>query len=114
LWGSPQIRDELLKSGIKVSKRTVQKHLRRARRGLPPERQSLTWATFLANHADEIWACDFGQTYDLFFRTIFAFFMVELGSRRVVHFGVTRSPSDAWVIQQLREATPFDVVGEPL
>lgn len=33
--------------------------------------------------------------------------MVELGSRRVVHFGVTRSPSDAWVAQQLREATPF-------
>lgn len=27
--------------------------------------------------------------------------------RRVVHFGVTRSPSDAWVAQQLREATPF-------
>jgi transposase InsO family protein len=25
----------------------------------------------------------------------------------VVHFGVTRSPSDAWVTQQLREATPF-------
>ena len=33
--------------------------------------------------------------------------MVELGSRRVVHFGVTRSPSDEWVTQQLREATPF-------
>jgi putative transposase len=71
------------------------------------ERKSQTWATFLANHAHEIWACDFVQTYDLFFRTIYVFFMVELGSRRVVHFGVTRSPSDAWVTQQLREATPF-------
>jgi hypothetical protein len=35
------------------------------------------------------------------------FFIVELGSRRVVHVGVTRSPNDAWVAQQLREATPF-------
>jgi hypothetical protein len=107
LWGSPRIRDELRKLGIKVSKRTVQKYMRQARRRLPPERKSQTWATFLANHADAIWVCDFVQTYDLFFRTIFVFFMVELGSRRVVHFGVTRSPSDAWVTQQLREATPF-------
>jgi transposase InsO family protein len=37
---------------------------------------------------------------------VFAFFVVELGSRRVVHLGVTRSPGDAWVAQQLREATP--------
>jgi putative transposase len=107
LWGSPRIRDELLKLGFNVAKRTVQKYMRQARRGLPPERKSQTWATFLANHAHEIWACDFVQTYDLFFRTIYVFFMVELGSRRVVHFGVTRSPSDAWVTQQLREATPF-------
>jgi len=107
LWGSPRIRDELLKLGFKVAKRTVQKYMRQARRGLLPEHQSQTWATFLANHTDEIWACDFVQTYDLFFRTIFVFFIVDLGSRRVVHFGVTRSPSDAWVAQQLREAMPF-------
>jgi transposase InsO family protein len=37
---------------------------------------------------------------------VFAFFVVELGSRRVVHVGVTRAPTDAWVAQQLREATP--------
>jgi transposase InsO family protein len=107
LWGSPRIRDELLKLGFKVTKRTVQKYMRQARRGLPPERTSQTWTTFLANHADEIWACDFVQTYDLFFRAIFVFCMVELGSRRVIHFGVTRSPSDAWIAQQIREATPF-------
>ncbi len=46
------------------------------------------------------------QTYDLFFRTIFVFVMIELGSRRLVYFGVTRNPTDEWVAQQLREATP--------
>src|SRR3712207_8712834 len=31
----------------------------------------------------------------------------ELGSRRIVHLGVMQSPTDAWVAQQLREATAF-------
>jgi len=65
------------------------------------------WLTFLRNHAGEIWACDFLQTYDVFFRTVFVFIIVELGSRRVVHYGVTRNPTDRWVSQQLCEATPF-------
>jgi transposase InsO family protein len=46
------------------------------------------------------------QLTDLFFRLVFAFFVVELGSRRVVYAGVTRSPTGAWAAQQLREATP--------
>jgi transposase InsO family protein len=33
--------------------------------------------------------------------------MIELKSRKVIHVGVTRSPTDAWVVQQLREATPY-------
>jgi putative transposase len=35
------------------------------------------------------------------------FVIIELGSRRVVHFGVTRHPTDQWIAQQLRNATPF-------
>jgi len=37
---------------------------------------------------------------------VFAFFVVELRFRRVVHVGVTRSPTGSWTAQQLREATP--------
>src|SRR5215471_1335497 len=48
LWGAERIRGELLKLGIKVSKRTIQKYLREARR---PRRDGQTWATFLHNHA---------------------------------------------------------------
>ena len=65
------------------------------------------WCTFLRTHAANIWACDFLQVTDLFFRPLFAFFIVELKSRRVIHVGMTRSPTDAWVAQQLREATPY-------
>ena len=45
---------------------------------------------------------------DALFRPLYAFFVVELATRRVVHVGATRHPTDAWVAQQLREATPFD------
>jgi transposase InsO family protein len=106
-WGAKRILGELMKLGLHVSKRTVQRHMRQARKNLPPRRSGQTWATFLRNHAKDIWACDFLQVYDLLFRPLFLFFIVELGSRRVVHCGVTRAPSDAWVAQQLREATPF-------
>jgi hypothetical protein len=44
---------------------------------------------------------------DLFFRSLFAFFIVELKTRRVIHVGVTASATDPWVAQQLREATPY-------
>jgi len=61
----------------------------------------------LRNHAAEVWACDFLQVTDLFFRPLFAFFIIELQSRKVIHVNVTRSPTDPWVAQQLREATPY-------
>jgi putative transposase len=83
-----RIQGELLKLGIKVSKGTVKKYMRRARKGLPPINKGQSWATFIANHAAETWACDFVQTYDIFFRVIFVYFIVELGSRRIVHYGV--------------------------
>jgi putative transposase len=105
LWGADRIRGGLLKLDIRVSKRTIQRYLRRAR---PPHRSGQPWATFLRNHAHEIWACDFLPVTDLRFRPLHAFFVIELGSRRVVHVGATRHPTDAGVAQQLREATPFD------
>jgi transposase InsO family protein len=102
-WGAERIRGELLKLDIRVAKSTIQKYMRDAR---PPHRGQ-TWGTFLRNHGHEIWAADFLPVTDVLFRPLYAFFLVELASRRVVHAGVTRHPTDAWVAQQLREATPF-------
>ena len=104
LWGAERIRGELRKLGWRVGKGTVLKYLRPARPVRPP---SQTWKTFLQNHATEIWACDFIQITDVWFRSLFVFVIIELGSRRVVQMGVTQHPTDDWVAQQLREATPF-------
>src|SRR5947209_17758387 len=46
LWGAERIRGELLKLGIRVSKRTVQKYLHHTR---PPQRRGQPWTTFPHN-----------------------------------------------------------------
>ncbi|MGN6698527.1 MAG: helix-turn-helix domain-containing protein, partial [Thermomicrobiales bacterium] len=104
LWGAERVRGELAKLGIRVAKRTIQTYLRDM---LAPRPRGQTWATFLRAHAAGVWACDFLPVTDALFRPLFAFFIIELASRRVVHVGVTRHPTDAWVAQQLREATPY-------
>src|SRR5437588_4747372 len=55
LWGAERIRGELLKLGIRVCKRTIQKYMRNIRTQHP---QGQKWSTFLRNHAANIWACD--------------------------------------------------------
>ncbi len=72
---------------------------------IAPETASL--GAELVNHMHQTWACDFLQLYDIWFQPIFAFFIIDLGSRKVVHVGVTRNPTTTWVAQQLRNATPF-------
>jgi putative transposase len=104
-WGAERIRGELLKLQIAVSKSTIQKYVRQAR--TPSGSSGQTWSMFLQNHASQIWACDFLQSHDFVFRAIFVFVIVELGSRCLIHCGATRNPTDAWVAQQLRNATPF-------
>ena len=104
LWGAERIRGELIKLDIRVSKRTIQKYMKQVR---PKRARGQNWRTFLRNHAAEVWACDFLQIPDLFFRPLFAFFIIELKSRKVINVNVTRYPTDLWVAQQLREATPY-------
>lgn len=101
LWGAERIRGELLKLGVKVSKRTVQCYLPKRRR-----QSGQDWATFLRNHAGDIWACDFTVVHDLF-RPLYIFIIIELKRRRVLYTAVTRKPTDAWTARQLREATPW-------
>jgi len=94
-----------LKLNIKVAKRTIQKYMQ-AVRSKPTSGQS--WSTFLKTHGQDIWACDFVPVVTLFFKTIHAFVIVHHESRRVVHVGVTDHPTDEWITQQVRDATPFE------
>jgi hypothetical protein len=63
IWGAERIRGELLKLGIVVSKRTIQRHMPKDRK---EHSSSQNWATFLKNQASGIWACDFTVVTDCY------------------------------------------------
>ena len=51
---------------------------------------------------------DFFTVPTISLKVLYGFFVIEHGRRRVLHFNATSNPTEAWVIQQLREAFPFD------
>ncbi len=104
-WGTPRIHGELLKLGFEVSEITVSRYMPR-RPGDPDKLQR--WIAFLRNHKDAIMAMDFIVVPTASLRLLYVLFILEHGRRRVIHFSVTPHPTSAWVVQQIREAFPFD------
>ena len=41
------------------------------------------------------------------FRLLYVLFVIRHGRRQIAHFNVTEHPTAAWVVQQLREASPY-------
>jgi putative transposase len=87
-WGEERIANELLlKLGIRVSPRTVNKYLHRRPGGRP--RGDLRWSTFLRLHAQGIIACDFFVAVTATFRLLHVFVVIEHYSRRLIHCNFT-------------------------
>ena len=101
-WGVECIRGELLKLGIKIANRTIQKYL-------PKERHPTgqIWVTFLQTHAEAIFVCDFTVVYDICFRPIYLLVVMHLATRQTKHIKLTRNPTDAWMAQQRREISAW-------
>jgi hypothetical protein len=83
--------------------------LRRHGLGPAPRRSGPTWSQFLRAQAHGILACDFFTVETVFLKTLYVFFFIELGTRRVHLAGVTAHPDSAWVTQQARNLS-WDVV----
>ena len=74
----------------------------------PTEKQKQSWQTFLRNHAKGIWAMDFAVVPTLTFKTLYVLLIISHGRRKIEYFSVTAHPTAAWLIQQIRNATPFE------
>ena len=64
--------------------------------------------TFLEIHREAIAAMDFFTVPTLTFGVLYCFFVIADHRRRILQCSVTKYPTSAWVIQQLREAFPYD------
>jgi putative transposase len=103
-WGAPRIHGEFLMLGFEVSERTISRCMRRAPRDPEPAKR---WLAFLRNHRGVIVAMDSFTVPTLTFGVLYCFFVIGRDRRRVLHFDVTRHPASTWIVQQLREAFPY-------
>jgi putative transposase len=76
----------------------------------PPRGRTGTqaWCTFIRNHAQTVLACDFFGVVTATFRVMYVFLVLEIGTRRILHWNVTAHPTEDWTAQQLRMIVPGD------
>ncbi|MGH9384435.1 MAG: transposase [Vicinamibacterales bacterium] len=104
--GEERIAAELrLRLGLTVSPRTV-------RRYMPPRPRTRdghvqSWATFLRNHAGAVLACDFFVVVTATFQQLYVFVVLDIATRRVIHWNLTDHPTAEWTIQQFRNGLPL-------
>jgi putative transposase len=106
MWGAPRIHGELLMLGYDLSERTVSRWMRRAPRDPEPAKR---WLAFLRNHREAIAAMDFFTVPSVTFGVLYCLFLIGHDRRRILHLNVTPHPTSAWIIQQLREAFPYNL-----
>ena len=62
----------------------------------------------MRNHAGAMLACDFFVTITARFRMLYVFVVLDVGTRRIVHWNVTEHPTADWTVQQFRAVVPGD------
>ena len=107
-WGEERIAAELrVKLGLTVSPRTVRRYMP----SRPPSRggrSAQSWTTFLHNHAGAVLACDFFIVVTATFQRLYVFVLLDVGTRRIVHWNLTDHPKSEWTIQQFRNSLPLE------
>src|SRR5260370_5544291 len=88
-----------------VSERTISRWMKRAPRDPEPAKR---WLTVLHKNREGIEGMDFFTVPTITFSALYCFFVISHDRRRILHFNVTKHPTSLWIVQQLREAFPFE------
>jgi putative transposase len=111
-WGYDRIAGAMKNLGHRISDQTVGNILKR--NGIAPSddrTKNKTWASFIKQHKDVVWATDFFTAEvwtGLGLTTFYVLFFIQLSSKRVVLGGITTSPHEQWMKQVARNVTNWD------
>ena len=107
-WGYDRIVGALANLGHKVSDQSVSNILRRHGIAPAPKRsQTTTWKDFIAAHMAVLAGIRFlhcGSTHLAWSGTYYVLFFIHLESRRVSLAGITKHPTQEWMMQMARNA----------
>src|SRR5262245_57394307 len=108
-WGYDRIAGALANLGHQVSDQTIGNILKRHGIAPAPKRsQSTSWKDFIAAHMAVLAGIDFFTVEVLTWRglaTYYVLFFIHLESRRVNLCGITKHPTEEWMLQIGRNAT---------
>lgn len=112
-WGYDRIAGALQNLGHRVSDQTVGNILRRFGIAPAPKRhRQMSWADFIRSHMAVLAGIDFFTVEVLTWRglaTYYVLFFLHLEMRRVTLAGMTRHPTEDWMLQMARRAVdPVD------
>src|ERR1039457_6094125 len=108
-WGYGRIAGAIHNLGHHISDQTVGNILLRHGIGSSPERRrNTTWASFIRQHQDVLWATDFFTT-EIWTRwgltTYYVLFFIHVRSRRIVLGGIGENPNESRMKQGARKGT---------
>jgi transposase InsO family protein len=111
-WGYDRIVGALKNLGHRLSDQTVGNILKRNGIAPSPERKrNTTWADFIRQHKEVLWATDFFTSEiwtPLGLTTYYVLFFIQISTRRVVMGGITTSPNEQWMTQVARNISGWD------
>jgi len=108
-WGCDRIAGAVHNLGCDICDQTIGNILQRNGLGTSPERRkNTTWACFIRQHQDVLWATDFFTTevwtaWGL--TTYYVLSFIQVQSRRIVLGGISQNPTEGWMKQVARNVT---------
>jgi hypothetical protein len=64
------------------------------------------WNTFVRNHASAMLACDFFVVITARFRLLYVLVVLDVGTRRIVHWNATEHPTAEWTVATVPRDSP--------